>query len=172
MKRFPILFCDLDGTLIKKKTKKDNSPCNMEINFNLIDKIELMQPDYVFIVTNQGNVGKTVTEKEFEAKLDFVCACITYQMRKNGYSPKCVESIYCPSDDPENKYRKPNTGMLEALCNAFKLLDNYKLTDMLMIGDSSGLDEHGDADYMLAKNFDICYCDVNEFLKIHIFENK
>ena len=93
-------------------------------------------------------------------------------MRKNGHSPTIVESIYCPSNDKDNKYRKPNTGMLEALCDAFKLLENYSYEDMIMVGDSSGLDDHGDADYMLAKNFGITYCDINEFLKIHIFENK
>ena len=171
MKRYKVLFCDLDGTLItKNKNDQSAAPWNMQINIKLLEKIRQMRPDYIFIVTNQGSVGKTITEKEFEAKLDFLGICITYYMRQESLFP-VVESIYCTSDDAGDFYRKPNPGMMQALVDGFGLKDEYEATDMIMVGDSSGLDRtHGDVDYRMAKNFGICYCDVNEFLKINKFE--
>lgn len=172
MRKFKIMFCDLDGTLIFKKNKESDSPWNFDINFKLLEKIKMMRPEYIFIVTNQSNVGKTVTEKEFEGKLDFVCACISYYIRNEFYAPKEVNGIYCQSDDLEEYYRKPNPGMLDVLCKTYKLLENFTKNDMIFIGDSSGKNSNsgiGDSDIKTAENFGIIYYDVNDFITIENF---
>lgn len=159
-----VLFIDLDGTLIKtisgKKFPEDIT--DFRIQLPVLDKIieKLPNLEYFFIVTNQGGVGKFVTEEELDTKI----TCITRFCTK--YSPYywTGDFMYCPSNNNDDFFRKPNTGMLEALCDGWNLQDKFKY---LMIGDASGKPgDFSDSDKKCAENFDIDYIDVRDFLEL------
>ncbi len=58
MKNYKILFADLDGTLIKTKSRETfpKGIWDMEFRFEVLDAIKKMQPDYILIVSNQGGI--------------------------------------------------------------------------------------------------------------------
>ena len=75
--------------------------------------------------------------------------------------------MYCTSNDKDNKYRKPNIGMLELLCADY-IGDDFKTIkqNSLMIGDASGKPgQFSDSDKRCAENFGIDYMDVEDFLQ-------
>lgn len=162
-----ILFIDLDGTLIETYTGNTFAQgiWDMKFKFNVLDKIKQIAPDFVFIVTNQGGIGKFVSEKEFETKLDYISACVRQYIKHPGL--EAVEAIYCPSMDKDDPDRKPNPGMLEKCCNIYNInIPEYR-PDMLMVGDASGKDgQFSDSDKRCAQNFNIRYLDVDDFIKI------
>ena len=168
MKRPKVIFIDIDGTLINTRTGKSTPQgiWDMKIDLSVVSKIKDAKPEYVFIVSNQSGIGRFVMEDEFNIKLDYVSASIKSYIKHPGL--KVVESIYCASVDREDKYRKPNTGMLEYMVKHFKV--EYSKSEMIMVGDASGKLGQGDVDLMTARNFGIRYFDINEFLKIY-FEN-
>lgn len=173
MKKYKVLFCDLDGTLIETKTKNKFAEglWDMQFKFNVFDQIKRMQPECIFIAANQGGVGIYFTEREFESKIDYVINCLISYIEDDNYKVKHYDTIYCSSNDKTNMFRKPNTGMLEYIYKAFMLSQNYTLDDILMIGDASGMKENPSrTDIECANNFGIHYCDVNEFTKINKFE--
>ena len=166
MKGQKILFADLDGTLIETYTGKQfpQGIWDMKFKFDVWDKIKEMSPDYLFIVTNQGGIGRFVSEEDFEAKLDYVTAAIKHYIKNNTFL--AADAIYCPSIEKDDPLRKPNPGMLEYLYNRYEL-NKYSKTEMCMIGDASGLPGNfSDSDKKTAENFGIKYIDVNDFLKI------
>lgn len=174
MKKYKILFCDLDGTLIEPKTKNrfPEGIWDMQMKFNVFDQIKRMQPECIFIAANQGAVGQYFTEKQFESKIDYVLNCLVAYIESPEYKVKAYDSIYCTSNEKTDPFRKPNTGMLEYIYKAYMLYKEYTLDDMIMIGDASGLKYNPSRiDIDCANNFGIHYCDVNEFTKINKFEN-
>lgn len=56
MKKYEVLFADLDGTLIDTLSGKafPEGIWDMKIKFGVLDKIKELTPKYVLIVTNQG----------------------------------------------------------------------------------------------------------------------
>ena len=67
-KNYKILFSDLDGTLIKTKLGKTfpEDASDYEFKKEVIDAITKLAPTCLFIVTNQGGIGKFV--KKFQKK--------------------------------------------------------------------------------------------------------
>lgn len=166
MKRPKILFCDLDDTLITTLSGKTFAQgiWDMQPKFEVWDKIREIMPEYVFIVTNQGGIGRFVTEQEFECKLDFITAGLRRYIKSNVLQG--VDAMYCPSVEKEDPMRKPNPGMGEYLIDVFGL-DDVDKSDMLMIGDASGLPGNfSDSDKSFADNFGIKYLDVNDFVRV------
>jgi histidinol phosphatase-like enzyme len=79
MKHYKILFADLDGTLIKTKSGKTfpEGIWDMEFKFEVLDAIKALNPIYVCIVSNQGNIEKgLVNEIFFYSKIDYVSSVI------------------------------------------------------------------------------------------------
>lgn len=71
---------------------------------------------------------------------------------------------YCSSTDKNNRFRKPNTGMLEFLLE--ETYTDYNKDEMIMIGDASGkTNQFSDSDLKTAQNFGIDYMDVDELLE-------
>ena len=70
MKKYKILFADLDDTLIKTRSGKTfaQGMWDMELKLDVLNKIKELEPDYMFIVTNQGGIGKFFTEEDFVKK--------------------------------------------------------------------------------------------------------
>ena len=165
MKKYDILFCDLDGTLIETISGEvfPKGVWDMEFRFDVLDAIKKLNPQYISIVSNQGGIESGFVDRyDFKSKSEYItraireyCGCECYGM-------------YCETNDKSNLYRKPNTGMLE------NLMENYVGDDIeyikqksLMIGDASGKEgQFSDSDKKTAENFGIDYMDVNDFINI------
>lgn len=168
-KNYKILFSDLDGTLIKTKSGKTfpENASDYEFKKEVVDAIKKLSPTYLFIVTNQGGIGKFVQKSDFENKLSDI---VNYLEINTGCYT--VDAIYCDSDDKKNEMRKPNTGMLSKMLDSHSyshsLISLYNKNDMLMIGDASGLPgQFSDSDKKCAENFGIDYLDVSDFIKTY-----
>lgn len=123
------------------------------------EAIVAYKPKYIFIVTNQGGIEKGfVKEEEFIRKMDLICC----EMRSWGF---IVDYMYCPTNDVNDKYRKPNTGMIDYFRHACDMGYDFYRHEALMIGDASGLDgQYSDTDKRTAYNARIRYEDVNHFI--------
>lgn len=168
MKKYKILFADLDGTLIKTKSNETfpKGIWDMEFRFDVLDAIKKMQPWAVLIATNQGGIESGfVGIKDFERKMEYI-KCALRQ-----YAGVFTEYIYCTCNDVDYYYRKPNTGMLDNLfldiqTNWFRH-DGITKEDCIMIGDASGKEgQFSDMDKKTAEKFGIDYFDVDDFVRI------
>ncbi len=159
---YKIIFTDLDDTLIKTHTGETfpKGVWDMEFKYDVWDKIKEFNPEYLFIVTNQGGIGHYVNGERFENKVAYVAAAI-----KEYTNIERVDWTYCSSGDKKDKYRKPNTGMFDTitLSNGLIINNDFTLDDCLMIGDASGKPgDFSDSDKRFAENLQIDYIDVNE----------
>lgn len=158
------LFCDLDGTLIQTLSLNTfpKGIWDMQFKFDVLDKIKEIQPEWIFIVTNQGGIPQYQTSEDFETKCTYIAKCI------EQYCGIPVNYTYCASMDKNDPYRKPNTGMLDVMCSAHKIsqsVDSKK--NMVMIGDASGTPgQFSDSDKKCAIKFGITYFDVDDFIKL------
>ena len=166
MKKYKIIFADLDGTLIDTISGATfpKGIWDMKLRLEVLDKIKELNPEFLLIVTNQGGIEKGfVDENEFQCKSEYVSRAI------REYCGCKVHSMYCTSNDKDNKYRKPNVGMLELLCADY-VGDDFKCikSHSLMIGDASGKPgQFSDSDKKCAENFGIDYMDVDDFVSYH-----
>ena len=166
MKKYDVIFSDLDGTLINTISGKTfpKGIWDMKIRFEVLDKIKEIKPKCLLIVTNQGGIEKGfVNRRNFEFKMEYLCRSI------KEYTGIPVEYSYCERNDSAYKYRKPNTGMLDSLMYKMMnrgIIENGTETDkMLMIGDASGKEgQFSGSDKMTAENFGIDYMDVDDFI--------
>lgn len=163
-KKYKVLFCDLDGTLIDTVSGKTfpKGIWDMKFKFDVLDTIKKLSPEYVFIVSNQGGIEKGFVNKAyFEQKLEYIGCSIREYIGNDS-----VYSSYCETNDTNNEYRKPNVGMLDYLTITFVGDDlEYIKSNTLMIGDASGLEgQFSDSDKKTAENFGCDYMDVNEFI--------
>lgn len=164
MKRYKLIFCDLDGTLIEtvsgRTFPKGIWDCKPRID--VWDALKKCNPETIVIVTNQGGVEKGfVRKRSCDAKIEYINCCL------GDYTGAAVFNQVCYSNDPDNINRKPNTGMLRsAIIKQYGHGSNYDKYDCLMIGDASGLPgQFSDSDKKTAENFGCDYMDVNEFVK-------
>ena len=165
MKKYKVIFSDLDGTLIETISGKTfpKGIWDMKIRFDVLDKIKEIKPECLLIVTNQGGIDKGfVNRRNFAFKMEYLCRSI------KEYTEIPVEYSYCEKNAPTYKYRKPNTGMLDSLMYKMinrGIIENGIETDkMLMIGDASGKDgQFSDSDKKTAENYCIDYMDADDF---------
>ena len=165
MKKYKVIFSDLDGTLIETISGKTfpKGIWDMKIRFDVLDKIKEIKPECLLIVANQGGIEKGfVNRRNFEFKMEYLCRSI------KEYTEIPVEYSYCEKNAPTYKYRKPNTGMLDSLMYKMinrGIIENGIETDkMLMIGDASGKDgQFSDSDKKTAENYCIDYMDADDF---------
>lgn len=158
-----VLFIDLDGTLIKTISDKTfpEDITDFRIQLPVLNKIKEKMPNlvYLFVVTNQGGIGKFVSYHDFDTKISSITNFSA------GYLLCDVgDYMYCPSNNNNDPLRKPNVGMLEAMCEGWCVSDKQ---EMLMIGDASGKPgDFSDSDKKCAENFGIDYIDVRDFLEL------
>ena len=165
LKNKKILFCDLDGTLIETISGSTfpKGIWDMKLRFDVLDAIKELNPEYVFIVSNQGGIESGfVNRYDFKIKSEYITRAI-----REYCECKCY-SMYCETNDKLDPYRKPNTGMLEKLVERYVGDDvEYIKQKSLMIGDASGKEgQFSDSDKKTAENFGIDYMDVDDFVKI------
>ena len=166
MKKYNVIFSDLDGTLINTISGETFSKgiWDMKFKFDVLDKIKEIKPEYLLIVTNQGGIESGfVNAYNFRAKLEYITRAISEYCDCKCYG------TYCSSNDKLNPHCKPNTGMLEDLLkNTVGYNFNYIKSISLMIGDASGKEgQFSDSDKKTAENFGIDYMDVNDFVNMH-----
>ena len=161
MKDYKVIFADLDGTIIDTISGETfpKGIWDMKLRFDVINTIKKLNPEYVFIVSNQGGIEKGfVNEFNFCVKLGFIVHSI------EEYCDIDVDYYYCSSNNKDDKNRKPNYGMLEDALTERDI--NYDKSEMLMIGDASGKPgQFSDSDKKTAENFGIDYLDVEDFCK-------
>ena len=144
MKKYKILFADLDDTLIQTRSGKTfaQGMWDMELKLDVLDKIKELAPDYVFIVTNQGGIGKFFTEEEFVTKLNYIEVAIKSYIKHPNL--KEVQSMYCDSMDKQDPFRKPNPGMVNYF---IKKLIRYNINIYDLVKDKQNIyvvvDEEG-----------------------------
>ena len=112
MKEYKVIFCDLDGTLIETISGETfpKGIWDMNIKFEVLDVIKKLNPEYILIVSNQGDIESGfVDDDNFRAKSGYVAGAI-----REYCDCKCY-AMYCLTNDKSNPYRKPNTKMLEDL---------------------------------------------------------
>ena len=167
MKKYKIIFADLDGTLIKTKSGETfpKGIWDMEFRFEVLDVIAKIKPDAVFIVSNQGGIEQGFVDKSFfELKLEYIKYSI------EDYTNILTDAKYCFSNNKDNFYRKPNTGMLDEAIHNYKVWYNKEQVmpiECLMIGDASGkVGQYSDTDKKTAENFGCDYLDVEDFVKL------
>lgn len=162
-----VLFCDLDGTLIETRTGGvfPKGVWDVKLKLDVWEQIKKKLPNvkYIFIVTNQGGIEKgSVNEDSFRNKLKWICSAMKDYFSKTVIK---VDGIYCPTNDSQDNWRKPNIGMYEHM-ETFSLQDkNIKKGEMLMLGDASGKPgQFSDSDRISAVKYRIDYIDVEDFL--------
>lgn len=168
MKKYKILFADLDGTLINTITGNTfpKGIWDMQFNFAVLDKIKELNPDYIFIVTNQGGIEKGFVNKEhFLSKMYYILKSIKEYLGQMNI----IDFDYCTSNNKDDINRKPNIGMFISILNCYRHAAKCDKSDMLMIGDASGKPgQFSDSDKQTAINFGIDYMDVEDFINIDL----
>lgn len=167
MKKYDVIFADLDGTLIET-ISGDTFPkgiWDMKLRFDVLYKIKIIKPEYILVVSNQGGIERGfVNGANFNLKLNYICKSIEEYCNCSCYG------TYCVSNNKSDQFRKPNVGMLEHLTelNVGDELDSIKQKS-LMIGDASGKEgQFSDSDKKTAENFGIDYMDVEDFVNMNL----
>lgn len=154
-----VLFIDLDGTLIKTISGKTfpEDITNFRIQLPVLDKIIEKIPNlrHFYIVSNQGGIGKFISEADFKTKIGAISDLCFYYLNEREL---LMYYIYCASNDKNDPNRKPNTGMLEKLCHNL----SYNKKEMLLVN----LEIFSDSDKKCAENFGIDYIDIRDFLEL------
>ena len=163
MKEYKVIFTDLDGTLIDTISGETfpKGIWDMRIKFDVLDAIKKLNPEYIFIVSNQGGIESGFVDgNNFRRKSEYITRAI-----KEYCGCEC-HAMYCETNDKLDTYRKPNTKMLETLLEDYVGDDvEYIKQKSLMIGDASGKEgQFSDSDKKTAENFGIDYIDVNDFV--------
>ena len=79
MKKYNVIFSDLDGTLINTISGETfpKGIWDMQIRFEVLDAIKSLHPQYMFIVSNQGGIESGfINEYHFADKCQYVCDII------------------------------------------------------------------------------------------------
>ena len=163
MKKYKIIFSDLDGTLINTINGEafPKGIWDMKIRFEVLDKIKEIRPKYLLIVSYQGGIESGfVDAKKFETKLFYIIEAI------GNYCDCECYAMYCDTNNESDPYRKPNTKMLKTLLEDYVGYDFECFKhEILMIGDASGKEgQFSDGDKKTAENFGIDYMDVDDFV--------
>ena len=165
MKKYDVIFSDLDGTLINTISGETfpKGIWDMEIRFDVLNAIKKLQPDYILIVSNQGGIESGfVDADDFQVKLEYIGRAI-----REYCGCKCY-CEYCETNDKKDPHRKPNIAMLNHLTERYAGDDfEYIKSVSLMIGDASGKEgQFSDTDKTTAENFGIDYLDVDDFVEL------
>ena len=76
MKKYEVIFADLDGTLIET-ISGDTFPkgiWDMKLRFDVLYAIKKLNPEYILIVSNQGGIERGLVDRgHFNLKLNYIC---------------------------------------------------------------------------------------------------
>ena len=105
MKKYNVIFADLDGTLIDTISGETfpKGIWDMRIKFDVLDAIKKLNPEYILFVSNQGGIESGfVDAQNFRAKSEYVA-------RADGEYCNCkCYAMYCEATDNLDPYRNRN----------------------------------------------------------------
>lgn len=165
--KIEVIYADLDGTLIRPISGHPfpMGIWDMQFKFPVLDMIREIQPKCLLIITNQGGIEQGFVDKRnFEFKMEYIRRSI------EEYTGVTTEYSYCISNDKNNKYRKPNIGMVDSLMRKMTkrgiVKKSISIDSILMIGDASGKEgQFSDSDKRCAENAGLRYMDVDDFVQ-------
>ena len=166
MKKYEVIFADLDGTLIETISGGTfpKGIWDMKLRFDVLDAIKKLNPEYILIVSNQGGIERGLVDRgHFNLKLNYICQSIEEYCNCSCYG------TYCTTNNKSDQFRKPNVGMLDYLTELYvgDDFDSIKLKS-LMIGDARGKDgQLSDSDKKTAENFGIDYIAADDFVNMN-----
>lgn len=161
MKKYKVLFTNLDGVIINTISGESlpKGIWDMKFKFDVLDAIKRLEPEYMFIVSNQDGMRMgNVTTDHFNRKMKYVFAVIDEYCKDIT-----IDGLYCGTNDKKDYRHMPNVGMLFYLIGKYYHTAILDKSDMLMIGNADA----SDIDKNTAENFGIGYMDVNEFVKTY-----
>lgn len=103
MKKYKVLFCDMDGTLIETASGETfpKGIWDMKFKFDVLDAIKNLNPKVIFIVTNQGGIEKGLSSELFTyVKCKYVNNSIM------DYCDIDTRFMYCGSNNKNPPYEK------------------------------------------------------------------
>ena len=77
MKKYNVIFSDLDGTLINTVSGETfpKGIWDMKFRYEVLDKIKEVKPEYLLIVSNQGGIERGfISQSDFSTKIELVYA--------------------------------------------------------------------------------------------------
>lgn len=112
MKKYKVLFCDMDGTLIETASGETfpKGIWDMKFKFDVLDAIKNLNPEEIFYCDKSRRDRKGLSSELFTyVKCKYVNNSIM------DYCDIDTRFMYCGSNNKTHPMRKPNTGMLERL---------------------------------------------------------
>ena len=166
-----IIFCELDDVLIQPVVSEACPTGKLGMGrrgiYDIQDKwpvweaIRCINPEFVFIVTNQDISTDEESLKHYQELTDSLIA----RLSKFLYIPQDRCKCFTKLGRERNEFSKPNTGLMtKALFSVPGLAQSARREDMVMIGAQSGGPGQSDVDYRMAVNFGIDYIPVDQIL--------
>lgn len=97
-----VLFIDLDGTLIKTISGKTfpEDITDFRIQLPVLDKIKKKMPNlrHFYIVSNQGGIGKFISEADFKTKIEAISDLCFFYLNERELL-MYYDYTYCASND-------------------------------------------------------------------------
>lgn len=166
-----IIMCDLLDNVIEPLSSQGRTGIqpqgiyDMRIKFEVLDRFRAINPEYLFILTNQNFTPGTAGEKVFRAMVDYLVLAIAEYMRIPYENVRCFVKTGYDIRDP---YVKPNVGLMQTALKCIPdLKERYKKEDILVCGSASGLAGQGNRDIEMAKRFGVDYIDIQELLSYY-----
>lgn len=164
-----IVFCELDDVIIQPMVNECNPSgklgmdrrgiYDMQFKWIVWEYIRQINPEYVFIVTNQDINPDTEEAWLYTKMIDYVTASLAKYLRIPSERCKCFTKL----GRNRNCFTKPNTGLLtQALKSYPEISDKIRREEIIMIGSQSGGPGQSDIDYQTAVNFGIDYIPVDQ----------
>ena len=159
-----VLFADLDGTLIVTRSGKVFPENSGDWVFKklVVGAIRKYNPTHLHIVSNQGGIEKGFVDPDL-----FFWKILKIREELTKELPGTMVTIdYCTSNNPNDRRRKPNCGMIDCYCEDTYNDTDCRKRDCMMIGDASGKEgQFSDSDKKCAENAGIRYMDVDDFIE-------
>ena len=164
-----VVFCELDDVIIQPMINECNPSgklgmdrrgiYDMQFKWIVWEYIRQINPEYVFIVTNQDINPGTEESWLYTKMVDYVTASLAKYLRIPSERCKCFTKL----GRNRNCFTKPNTGLLTQALRSFpEISDKIKREEIIMIGSQSGGPVQSDVDYQTAVNFGIDYIPVDQ----------
>lgn len=163
-----IVMCDLFDNVIEPLScngKLGSSPqgiYDLRIKFEVLDKFRAINPEFLFVLTNQNFTPGTSAEAVYKVMVDYVMHSIAEYMRLPYGNVRCITKT---GYDIQDEHVKPNTGLIQlALKTIPGVKKRFKKSDILVCGVSSGTAGQGNRDIEMARRFGVDYIDILELL--------
>ena len=156
-RRKKIIMCDLMDNVIEpissggKIGVQPQGIYDIRIKFEVLDRLRVINPEYLFILTNQNFTVGTAASKVYKSMVEYLSYSIAEYMRMPYENVRCITKT---GYDIRDNFVKPNTGLMSlALKTIPDVTKKYKKEDILVVGVNSGLPGQGNRDSEMAKKF-------------------